>query len=420
MITVEDLAVSRGGTEVLTDVSLRVGDGEFVALVGPNGAGKTTLLQTVNGLLDPDAGRVAVAGRDVSACDAREVGRLVATVPQHSEVGFDFAVRDVVAMGRTPYRSRVGRTDVATERRLVEEALARTETEALADRSIDEVSGGERRRVLLARALAQDTPALVLDEPTASLDINHRVRTLELVADLVAEGKTALAAIHDLDLAARFCDRMVLLGDGRVRAAGRPESVLESDVLGDVFHADATVATAPATGTPSVTALRERGERDLRVHVVGGGPAAARSLALLDAAGATATAGPLPAGDVAAETARARSLDAVTAPPFCDVPADVREGAADRRDAADVVALAVRPDGPTPAAVEAAAAAECPVVVVEDPNAEAESVAGGEPAGDGGDRRYARLRERAAVAAPENVVAAVTSAARAADLPADD
>jgi len=345
VIAVDGVTVSRGGVAVLEDISMSIDAGEFVALVGPNGAGKTTLLQTINGVLTPDAGRVTVDGRDVQDCSARTVGRLVATVPQHASVGFDFAVEDIVAMGRTPYQSRLGRTDHAADRRHVERALERTRTAEFADRSIDAVSGGERQRVLLARALTQDTPALLLDEPTASLDITHQVETLSLVADLAAEGKTAVAAIHDLDLAARFCDRLVLVADGGVVERGPPAEVLTADALGDAFGADAAVTTDAVTGTPSVTALDDRPDRDVRAHVVGSGPLAARTVATLADGGVTVTAGPLPEGDVAAETARARRLDAVTVPPFETPDEAAHERAAGLAASADVLVIADPPNG---------------------------------------------------------------------------
>jgi iron complex transport system ATP-binding protein len=345
VIDLDGLRVTRGGVPVLDDVSLSVGEGEFVGLVGPNGAGKTTLLQTVNGVLDPDAGTVSVGGTAVHDASAREVGRLVATVPQHASVGFDFAVEDIVAMGRTPYHSRFGGGDYAEDRRHVERALEKTETADFADRSIDAVSGGERQRVLLARALAQDTPVLLLDEPTASLDINHQVETLSLVADLVAEGKTAVAAIHDLDLAARFCDRLVLVADGGVLADGTPEAVLRGDLLDDAFAVDAAVATDTVTGTPTVTAFDDRPDRDLHAHVLGSGTLAARTVARLGDGGVTVTLGPVPDGDVAVETARARDLDAVTVPPLSPPDDAAHERARDLAAAADVVVLADPPGG---------------------------------------------------------------------------
>ena len=260
MIAFEDVAVELGGKSVLEDVSLAVEEGSFLALVGPNGAGKTTLLRTVNGLVAPSAGRVELDGADVSGLSAREMARRVATVPQETQLGFDFDARSVVEMGRTPHRSRFGGPNEA-DQQAVERALARTETADLADRSVGELSGGERQRVLLARALAQETPALLLDEPTASLDINHQLTTLSLVRDLVDEGHTGVAAIHDLNLAARFCDRMALLAEGTLLAVGTPDEVLTSERLAEAYGVPTAVTENPVTGTPTVTALERARER---------------------------------------------------------------------------------------------------------------------------------------------------------------
>jgi len=253
-VDVRGLCVDLGGTRVLDRVDLRIEPGSFVALVGPNGAGKTTLLRTVNGLVDPAGGRVLVDGTDATGLSARELARRVATVPQEPTLGFDFPVRDVVAMGRTPHRSRfAGTTD--EDRRAVERALDRTALTGLADRPVGDLSGGERRRVLLARALAQAAPTLLLDEPTANLDVNHQVRSLGLVRELVDEGQTAVTAVHDLDLAARFCDRMAVLADGKILDSGPPAAVLTEDVIETAFGVRARITEDPATGTPRVTAL---------------------------------------------------------------------------------------------------------------------------------------------------------------------
>ncbi|RNJ26902.1 heme ABC transporter ATP-binding protein [Halosegnis longus] len=249
MIEIDGLCVDRGGVRVLEDVSLSVADGEFVALVGPNGAGKSTLLGAVGGHLSPAAGSVAVDGDEVGSLSARALARRVATVPQETNFGFDFSVRDVVAMGRHPYRSRFGGDD-PDGAAAVERALDRTQTAQFADRSVASLSGGEKQRVLLARALTQAAPTLLLDEPTASLDINHQVRTLDLVAGLE---ETVVAAIHDLDLAARYCDRVVLLADGERQAVGTPREVFTADRLERVFGVDVTVGENPATGTVTVT-----------------------------------------------------------------------------------------------------------------------------------------------------------------------
>lgn len=414
MISVENVAVERGGVQVLSDVSFRVGDGEFVALVGPNGAGKTTLLQTINGVLSPDAGRVIVDGVDVQTASAREVSQRVATVPQDANVAFDFSVADVVEMGRTPYRARFGHTDYRTDRRHVERALERTRTARFADRSIGTVSGGERQRVLLARALAQDTPTLLLDEPTASLDINHQVRTLELVADLVADGKTALAAIHDLDLAARFCDRLVLLADGIVVDRGTAESVLSSEHLQTAFDTEASVSTNPATGSPSVTARSHSTTSDLRVHVVGSGPVGAKVLGRLHDEGVTLTAGPTPDGDLLVETSRALDVDVVTAPPFHVVDSSVMARAVELAGAADAVVLANPPFEANSQMLDQFRTTATIVLSIDHPDRDPDRAGGESGAPD------THSQERSLTVAPDDVVESVVAAVEGVELPADD
>jgi|AntRauTorckE6833_2_1112554.scaffolds.fasta_scaffold00399_23 iron complex transport system ATP-binding protein len=340
MIRVDDLSVSLGDTPVLDDVSMAVDDGELVGLVGANGAGKTTLLRVLSGVLAPDSGVVTVGGDAVGSLGARERSRRIAVVPQDTTLNFDFSVRDVVAMGRTPHRGRFERAS-SEDADAVESAMERTTVTEFADTSIRAVSGGERQRVVLARALAQEAPVLLLDEPTASLDVNHQIRTLDLVADLVAEGRTAVAAIHDLSLAARYCDRLVVLADGDVVASGPPERVLDRSTVGDAFDADAAVVADPITGTPAVTPLSSPNRPlDATVHVVGTGSDAGSAIATLAAAGATVTAGPVPAGDAAATAATGVDAAVVTVPPFEDVPVHARGHVREHVASADVTVLA--------------------------------------------------------------------------------
>ncbi len=339
MIDLADVGVELGGTPILADVSLSVDEGEFLALVGPNGAGKTTLLRTCNGLLEPSTGRVTVAGADVTGLSARELGRRVATVPQETSLAFEFDVEDVVAMGRTPHRSRFA-TVTAADREAVAAALERTETARFAGRSVDVLSGGERQRVVLARALAQEAPVLLLDEPTSSLDVNHQVRTLSMARELADEGKTVVAAIHDLELAARFCDSVALLSDGRLLEYGPPEEVLTAEHLEVAFDVRVAVTTNPVTGTRAVTPLSDVPPGDRRVHVLGGGERAARTIGRLVDAGVEVTAGIVPEGDVAVATARSVAVEVVTAPPFGHPSADRLEAAADLVRMADVTIVA--------------------------------------------------------------------------------
>jgi len=288
--------------------------------------------------------------------------------------------------------------------------MERTDVTALADRPVTEISGGERRRVFLARALAQDTPVLLLDEPTADLDVNHQVRTLELVSALVEEGRTVVAAIHDLDLAARYCDELRLLADGRIRAAGPPESVLTDATVEAAFDTRAAVVDHPVTGTASVTAFAgaDAGEVAGRVHVVGGGGAATPLLHRLDVAGFDLSVGPVGAADRDAETARALDADSVTVPPYAPVDGAARAAVAERIRRADatVVAPVDVADGNLPAL---RAAGEAPSLVVVDGG----PFGARNHAGAAGRRVDATLRDRGHVVDAADLVDAVRTAVAA-------
>ena len=336
MVSLDGIAASYGTVPVLSEIDLEVERGTFVGLIGPNGAGKTTLLDVLRGVHEPDRGRVQIAGESIRDLSARRAGQLVASVPQSTALSFEFTVRQVVEMGRTPHLGRLEGLG-PDDREAVQSAMDRTEVAQFADRPVTDVSGGERQRVLLARALAQDTPVLVLDEPTASLDVDHAVRTLELVRDLLSDGRTVVAAIHDLNLAARYCDELVLLAGGAVRAAGPPAEVLTSATLEHAFGGQPLVTSQPTADAPLVTAHAERDSTDARVHVVGTGAETAVAVARLVAAGFAVSVGVIPEGDVAAPRARELDWRVVTVAPFTEIDADAREEAAEMAATADAV-----------------------------------------------------------------------------------
>jgi iron complex transport system ATP-binding protein len=253
VITIDGLRKRRSGELVLDGVTLEVSTGECVGIIGPNGSGKTTLIQCINGALEPDSGTVSVGGQDLSELSAVERGCRVGSVPQQPTVPFDYPAETVVAMGRTPHTGRFERMD-ERDRSAVRRAMERTRTERFADRSINRLSGGERQRVFIARALAQEPTALLLDEPTSSLDLDHEARCIELVENLVEEDRAVVTAIHDVDLAARFCDRVVLLAGTQIVDEGTPESVLEPAVLERVFGITVAVESHPVTDLPTVVA----------------------------------------------------------------------------------------------------------------------------------------------------------------------
>lgn len=244
LLDVREVSVSLGGTKILHDVTFRVHVGERIALIGPNGAGKTTLLRTLIGLL-PFDGTLKLAGRAFSDWSARDRARQIALVRQQTPLAVDFTVSEIVALGRAPH---LGWMDALAEadRQTVDLALDALDLQDLSDRPVPSLSGGEQQRVFLAQALAQDAPLLLLDEPTAHLDIRHQLDLLRRVERLSDEGRTVIAAIHDLGLAARFADRILVLARGRLVADGSPDEVLTPDRLREVFRVSADVDATEA------------------------------------------------------------------------------------------------------------------------------------------------------------------------------
>jgi iron complex transport system ATP-binding protein len=240
---------------VLREVSLELGAGELVGLIGPNGSGKTTLLRLLSGLLLPSRGQVYLDGHDVRALDRRQIAQRVAVVPQELVMPFAFSVYEMVMMGRTPHVQPIVGAG-PRDRQVVAEKMELTATLDLAERPFGELSGGEKQRVIIAMALAQEPEILLLDEPTVHLDINHQVEILELIRRLNRqESLTVLATMHDLNLAALYFDRLVLLNGGQVVANGSPAEVLRQESIRQVFQADVQVQEHPTRHTPQVVIL---------------------------------------------------------------------------------------------------------------------------------------------------------------------
>ncbi len=270
LLRAEGLHYRIGRAEILRGVSLRVQPGELLGLIGPNGAGKTTLLRLLLGVLAPSAGTVFLKGRPLARLNPRERARIAAYLGQESSSAFPFPVLDVVLMGRYPHVGRLareGQADLEKARR----ALAYVGLAGLEGRFFHELSGGERQLALFARVLAQETELLLLDEPTANLDIRHQDLFFSMALELAREGKAVVACVHNLNVASQYCSRLVLLSRGSVAADGKPEEVLRPEVLDPVFTTRTVITANAATGSLMVGVVPRRlpGEGP-RVHLIGG------------------------------------------------------------------------------------------------------------------------------------------------------
>lgn len=249
----------RGRAWTLERLSFGVRTGEVLGIVGPNGSGKSSLLKLLAGLLRPNCGEIRMGGHSISRLDPREIARSVAVVPQEYSQVFPFTVAETVLMGRFPHRRAawwsMGIGD-ETEQDLfcAQRAMVETDVVSLADRLVSDLSGGERQRVVIARALAQEPTVLLLDEPTAFLDINHQIEICTLINRLKAERQlTVVLVSHDLNMASHMCDRVLMLKEGQICRMGSPEDTIKPDVLRMVYGCDVAVDVHPQTGRPRVT-----------------------------------------------------------------------------------------------------------------------------------------------------------------------
>lgn len=258
IMEIRDLHYSYGPLNVLKGVDMDFYKGTFYGILGPNGCGKSTLLKNLYGYLKPSKGSITLSGKNIRHMNPRERARNIAYVPQDSHVGFDFTVLDVIAMGRNPYHSaldNLGSADIAQ----IEKAMRETSTEHLRNKSINELSGGEKQRTLIARAFAQDSDIILMDEPVSMLDINHQIEIMDLARNLADKmNKTIVCVMHDLNLAAQYTQHIFLMKDGVVVGAGIPDEVLDAGIIKDVYGAEVYVESNETTKSRIVIPLSRR------------------------------------------------------------------------------------------------------------------------------------------------------------------
>lgn len=294
-LIIQNLTFSYNGSAVVNDVSFNVEESNFVSIIGPNGSGKSTLIRLISKVLKDYRGKIMIKGKDIKYLNEKDVARLVAVVPQYTNPGFNFSVGELVMMGRYPYWSRFNR-QAKKDLKVVEDVMEKTKIASFYYRKFNELSGGERQRVIIAQALAQDTPILLLDEPTSHLDINFQIELMELFYKLnTLEGKTIVGVFHDINLAIQYSKKVLLLKEGRVFGFGDVGSIINRENIKKVFNSEVYVGKNPFTGNLYVSPafvvasygnsrdenLGEEGKK-MRIHIIGGGGAASPVLSILN------------------------------------------------------------------------------------------------------------------------------------------
>jgi len=378
VLEVDGLSTRLDGNLIVDSVSLSVNRGEVVGVVGANGSGKTTLMRTLAGLLDSDSGSVSIDGvlfdsASTNGASRRSRARKVAYMPQSAE-SHPFTAFESVLMGRYPHLGRF-QLEGSADRELAWRAMERTSTTEFVNRKLDTLSGGERQRVVLARVLVQEADLLLMDEPTASLDLRHQILTMDLVREEVSERNAgAVVILHDLSLAARYCDRLVILSSGKKIADGTPWEVLTPSNLRAAFGVEGLVEPDPVTGKPHVLLLGSEdssGEEFVgagrTVHLICGAGSGRELMHQLRVAGYEVSAGVLGTGDSDREAAERLGLEYVSAPPFASITDEQHESHMELIRAADHVVLLPMAVGMNNVRNVVAAAGATSLFVIEPP-----------------------------------------------------
>ena len=327
MLKTDNIKFSYTQEKILKGIDIEIKKGAFIGIIGPNASGKSTLLKNISKTLKADSGTVYLDHKLLNKYNSSELAKKMAVVPQNTEINFNFNVYDIIMMGRHPYQKRWSRLS-QKDKKIVKEVMELTDTLKLKNKLINELSGGEKQRVIIARALAQKPDILLLDEPTSSLDINYQGEIYDLLNHLNQEyNLTIITVSHDLNLTAQYCEELLLLKEGRIYASGSAEEVLTEKNIKAVYNAEVLIKTNPLSEKPFVSLVpevnrnknRKRKKRNFKIHVIAGGGTAKNWLYKLENMGYQLSIGVLNIGDADWQAAKELELEIVEAPPFIDI-----------------------------------------------------------------------------------------------------
>ena len=413
MLEANDVSFYYGDKPSLENVTFSVGRGEFFGIIGPNGSGKTTLLKCISGILKPRSGVIRLNGLNIYVLSEKEIAKNIAVVPQSSNIDFDFSAQEIVMMGRNPYLSRFSMED-QKDYKVVEEAMEFTSTKHLAQRLVRSLSGGELQRIIIARALAQQPKLLLLDEPTAHLDINHQLEIMDLIRKLnKGSDMSVVSVFHELNLASQYCDRLALLDHGRVSSLGIPDHVLTRENIRRAYHINVLVKKHPLSSSLYVIPFshtdRSLTPNKANVHIICGGGTGAPLMKALTDAGCYVTAGVLNVLDSDHEAAQSLGITVVEEAPFSQITDETYRKNLKFIEASKAVVIANAPFGKGNIrnlnAAKATIDRHIPVILVESTPFNERNFAGEE-----GNVLYDYIRERATVVQePRNVLNVIQS-----------
>lgn len=344
IIKAENLNYSINGSEILKDISFAAVPGEFTGLIGPNGAGKTTLLKCLNGI-NRCEGSIEIKGQLLSAMNSKKIARSIALMHQNTNLTFPFSAIDIVLTGRYPHLNRTS-TENSKDYAIARKYMEYTDTLQFENKPITQMSGGERQKVFFAKTLAQETDIILLDEPAASLDIAHEELIFRYSQELCKAGKTVIAAVHDLKIAAQYCSRLILMKDGGIIADGRPEEVLTTENLSKAYGVNALVYKNRITGNLDYFIHgMEHKPAERRVHVIGGGGSASSVIRMLYENGCLVTAGVFAHGDSDLNCAEIFGIDCLVCKPFSEISEEAYEENVKRIRSSDLTILCDMPFG---------------------------------------------------------------------------